>query len=81
MAQETFLRSRYVSSSDSLGKTMMYLEKAQGNSEPQIKVTRNQEGSIRIIISCQYETGVAPIIMGTCFQNNITINDAEIHTF
>lgn len=80
-AQETFLRSRYVSTSDSLGKTMMYLERAQDTGEPQIKVTQNQEGRIRIIVSCQYALGVAPVIMGTCFKNNITINDAEIHTF
>jgi len=80
-AQETFLRSRYVSNSDSLGKTMRYLEWVQDTGEPQIKVVRNQEGSIRIIVSCQYTTEVTALIMGTCFQNNITINDAEIHTF
>lgn len=80
-AQETFLRSRYVSTSDSLVKTMMYLERAQNKWEPQIKVTRNQEGSIRIIVSCQYTTEVGALITGTCLQNNTTINDAEIHTF
>lgn len=80
-SQETFLRSRYISSSDALGKTMMYLEKAQETRDPQIKVTRNQEGGLRIIVSSLYSNEISAIIAGTCFQNSITINDAEIHTF
>jgi len=60
---------------------MMYLEKAQETGESQIKVTRNQEGGIRIIVSSLYSNEISTIIAGTCFQNNITINDAEIHTF
>ena len=67
--------------SDALSKTMRHLEKAQDTGEPQIKVTKTPDSSIKIIVSGQYKTELAALITETCFQHNITINDAETHTF
>ena len=80
-APKTFLRSGYVSAFDALPKTMRYLEKVQDTGESQIKVTKNPDSGIKIIVSSQYKTELSALITETCFQHNITINDAETHTF
>jgi hypothetical protein len=79
-ASDTFSQSRYVSASSDLAKTMVCLEKVQETESPQIKITRIGS-SIRIIVSAEYQTELAAIITGTCFEHRITINDAEAHTF
>lgn len=80
-APDTFLHSRYVSASEAMTKTMKFLDKVRTTSAPQITITMTPGNMIRILLSSEFHNDLPAIVAGTCFENGISINDAEIHTF